>query len=206
MLKVGLTGGIASGKTTVAKMLAARGCHIIYADRIAHQLMAPGQPAHEEIVRVFGRGILDASGAVDRKRLGEIVFADAARRAELNRILHPRVIAEIEKEFARLAAAEPEAIAVVEAALLVEAGYHQRLDKLIVTLCSREQQLERLMKMTGLASAQAEQRLAAQLPLEEKRRYADYEIDCSGALADTEQQVEKLVEELRRLARAAPKG
>ena len=206
MLKVGLTGGIASGKTTVAGMLAVRGCRILDADRIAHQLMAPGQPAYEEIVRVFGRGILDASGAVDRKRLGEIVFADAARRAELNRILHPRVIAEIEKEFVRLAAAEPEGVAVVEAALLVEAGYHQRLDKLIVTVCSREQQLERLIKMTGLASAQAEQRLAAQLPLEEKRRYADYEIDCSDALADTERQVEKLVAELRRLARGASKG
>ena len=206
MLKVGLTGGIASGKTTVAKMLAARGCRILDADRIAHQLMAPGQPAYEEIIRAFGRGILDARGAIDRKRLGETIFADAARRAELNRILHPRVIAEIEKEFARLAAAEPEAIAVVEAALLVEAGYHQRLDKLIVILCSREQQLERLIKMTGLASDQAEQRLAAQLPLEEKRRYADYEIDCSDALADTERQVEKLVEELRRLARGAAKG
>src|SRR3972149_5809929 len=127
MLKVGLTGGIASGKTTVAGMLAVRGCRILDADRIAHQLMAPGQPAYEEIVRVFGRGILDASGAVDRKRLGEFVFADAARGAELNRILHPRVIAEIEKEFVRLAAAEPEAIAVVEAALLGEGGYHQRL-------------------------------------------------------------------------------
>ena len=206
MLKVGLTGGIASGKTTVAKMLAARGCRILDADRIAHQLMAPGQPAYEEIIRAFGRGILDARGAIDRKRLGEIIFADAARRAELNRILHPRVIAEIEKEFARLAAAEPEAIAVVEAALLVEAGYHPQLDKLVVTVCSREQQLERLMKMTGLARAQAEQRLAAQLPLEEQRCHADYEIDCSGALADTERQVEKLVEELRRLARGAAKG
>src|SRR3989304_1115740 len=185
MLKVGLTGGIASGKTTVAGMLAVRGCRILDADRIAHQLMAPGQPAYEELVRVFGRGILDASGGVDRKRLGEIVFADAARRAELNRILHPRVIAEIEKEFVRLAAAEPEGIAGGGGA---GAGSPQRPDKLIVPVCPREQQLERLIKMTGLASAQAEQRLAAQLPLEEKRRYADYEIDCSDALADTEPQ------------------
>src|SRR3972149_5179687 len=132
MLKVGLTGGIASGETTVAKMLAARGCRILDADRIAHQLMAPGQPAYEEIIRAFGRGILDARGAIDRRRLGETSSAAPPRRAEPTRTLHPRVIAKIEKEFARLAAAEPEAIAVVEAALLVEAGYHQRLRTPIV--------------------------------------------------------------------------
>lgn len=200
MLKVGLTGGIASGKTTVAEMLAARGCRVLYADRIAHELMAPGQPAYDEIVRAFGRDILDAGGAIDRRRLGEIVFADAARRAELNRIVHPRVIAEIEKEFARLAAAQPDAIVVVEAALLIEAGYHRRLDKLIVTVSTPEQQLERLMKKTGLSRTRAEERLAAQLPAEEKRRHADYEIDCSGSLAATEQQVEKLLAEWRRLA------
>lgn len=200
MLKVGLTGGIASGKTTVAEMLAARGCRVLYADRIAHELMAPGQPAYDEIVRAFGRDILHAGGAIDRRRLGEIVFADAARRAELNRIVHPRVIAEIEKEFARLAAAQPDAIVVVEAALLIEAGYHRRLDKLIVTVSTPEQQLERLMKKTGLSRTRAEERLAAQLPAEEKRRHADYEIDCSGSLAATEQQVEKLLAEWRRLA------
>lgn len=204
MLRVGLTGGIASGKTTVAAMLATRGCHLLSADRIAHELMARGQPACEEIVRAFGKGILDPSGEINRQRLGEIVFADAAKRQELNRIVHPRVIAECEKEFARLEASNPQGIAVVEAALLVEAGYHQRLDKLIVTVCSREQQLERLTK-TGLSRAQAEQRLAAQLPLEEKRRHADYEIDCSGSLAATEAQVEKLLPELRRLA-AAPRA
>ncbi|MBI4466413.1 MAG: dephospho-CoA kinase [Acidobacteria bacterium] len=200
MLKVGLTGGIASGKTTVAEMLAARGCRVLYADRIAHELMAPGQPAYDEIVRAFGRDILHAGGAIDRRRLGEIVFADAARRAELNRIVHPRVIAEIEMEFARLAAAQPDAIVVVEAALLIEAGYHRRLDKLIVTVSTPEQQLERLMKKTGLSRTRAEERLAAQLPAEEKRRHADYEIDCSGSLAATEQQVEKLLAEWRRLA------
>lgn len=200
MLKVGLTGGIASGKTTVAEMLAARGCRVLYADRIAHELMAPGQPAYDEIVRAFGRDILDAGGAIDRRRLGEIVFADAARRAELNRIVHPQIIAEIEKEFARLAAGQPDAIVVVEAALLIEAGYHRRLDKLVVTVSTPEQQLERLMKKTGLSRTRAEERLAAQLPAEEKRRHADYEIDCSGSLAATEQQVEKLLAEWRRLA------
>jgi len=202
MLKVGLTGGIASGKTTVAAMLAARGCHLFYADRIAHALTAPGQPAYDEIVQAFGKEVVAADGTIDRHRLGVIVFAEAGKREQLNRILHPRVIAEIENEFAQLEASEPGAIAVVEAALLVEAGYHRRLDKLIVTVCSREQQLERLMKKTGLGRAAAEQRLAAQLPLEEKRRHADYEIDCSGSLAATEAQVEKVMQELRRLAAA----
>lgn len=200
MLKVGLTGGIASGKTTVAQMLAQQGCHLLYADRIAHTLMAPGGSAYGEIVQAFGREVLDSSGALHRGRLGEIIFADAARREQLNRIVHPRVIAETEKEFARLATADPKGVAVVEAALLVEAGYHRRLDKLLVTWCPREQQLERLMETAGLSRPQAEQRLAAQLPPEEKRRLADYLIDCSGSLAATEQQVETVCGALRRLA------
>lgn len=203
MLKVGLTGGIATGKTTVAGLLAAGSCHLLYADRIAHQLMGPGGPAYQEVIQVFGREILDASGAIDRRRLGEIVFADAARRQQLNRIVHPRVIATCEKEFARLAETDPKGIAVVEAALLVEAGYHRQLDKLIVTVCSREQQLERVVKNAGLTRAQGEQRLAAQLDPEEKRRQADYVIDCSGSLADTERQVEQVLAELRRLAAPA---
>lgn len=204
MLKVGLTGGIASGKTTVAKMFAARSCRVLPADQVAHELMAPGRPAYEEIMQVFGRGILGPSGAVDRRRLAEIVFAEPARREQLNRIVHPRVIAEIEREFARIAQAEPRAIVLVEAALLVEAGYHHQLDKLIVTWCRPEQQVERLMKQAGLSRAQTEQRLAAQLPQEEKRRQADYEIDCSGSLEATEQQVEKVFQELRRLAERSP--
>lgn len=200
MLKVGLTGGIATGKSTVAKMFAARGCLLLPADKIAHELMAPGQPAYEEIVRAFGREVVRADGALDRQRLAAIVFADAVRREQLNRIVHPRVIAEIEQELARLAQANPKAIVLVEAALLVEAGYYRQLDKLIVTWCRPEQQLERLMKQMGLTRAQAEQRLAAQLPQEEKRRHAHYEIDCSGALAAAEEQVEKVFQELRRLA------
>lgn len=205
MLRVGLTGGIASGKTTVAGMFAARGCRILPADQVAHEVMAPGQPAYEEILRAFGKEILAGDGTIARPKLAAIVFGTAARREQLNRIVHPRVIAEIENDLALLAAEDPahsiRLITIVEAALLVEAGYHKKLDKLIFTWCRPEQQVERLMQ-AGLSRAQAEQRLAAQMPPEEKRRYADFEIDCSGSLAATEAQVEKVFQELERLAAA----
>jgi len=199
MLRVGLTGGIASGKTTVAAMFRARGAIILEADRIAHRLMAPGQPAYEEIVRAFGKEILSADGTIDRKRLGAIVFANAARRKQLDRTVHPRVIDEQEKELARIAAEAPGAVAIVEAALLIEAGYHKQLDNLVVTWCWPEQQLERL-QAKGLSRADAERRIAAQLPAEEKRRLADYVIDCSGSLAETERQVEQTWKALQQAA------
>ncbi len=199
MLRVGLTGGIASGKTTVAVMFRSRGARILEADRIAHRVMGPGQPAYDEIVRAFGKEILGADGTIDRKRLGAIVFADAARREQLNRIVHPRVIEEQERELARIAAEEPGAVAMVEAALLVEAGYHKQLDKLVVTWCSPEQQLERLLAK-GLSREDAARRIAAQLPVEEKRRLADFVIDCSGPLAETEKQVEQVWQALRQAA------
>jgi dephospho-CoA kinase len=199
MLRVGLTGGIASGKTTVAAMFRARGASILEADRIAHELMTPWQPAYEEIVRAFGREILGPDGSINRKRLGAMIFADAARREQLNRIVHPRVIAEQEKELARMAREQPGAVAMVEAALLVEAGYHKQLDKLVVTWCRPEQQLERLLAK-GLSRGDADARIAAQLPSEEKRRLADYVIDCSGSLAETERQVGQVWEALRELA------
>ncbi|MGH9779954.1 MAG: dephospho-CoA kinase [Candidatus Acidiferrales bacterium] len=199
MLRVGLTGGIASGKTTVAAMFRARGARVLEADRLAHRLMAPGQPAYNEIVTAFGREILSADGTIDRKRLGAIVFGDAARREQLNRIVHPRVIAEQEKELARIAAEDPGAVAIVEAALLVEAGYHKQLDQLVVTWCRPEQQLERL-QAKGLSREDAERRIAAQLPAEERRRLANYVIDCSGALAETERQVNQVWQALQQAA------
>ncbi len=197
MLKVGLTGGIASGKTTVAAMFQARGCLILEADRIAHRLMEPGSDAHEKIVEAFGNDILHPDGSINRQRLGAIVFADAARRVELERIVHPLVIIALDSELARRANEGPESIVIVEAALLVEARYHTLLDKLVVTWCRPEQQVERLLAK-GMTRAQAEQRIAAQMPPEEKRRLADYVIDCSGSLAETERQVEKVFQSLRR--------
>jgi dephospho-CoA kinase len=198
MLKVGITGGIASGKTTVAEMFRARGCRVLDADRIAHEMIHPGQPAYEEIIQAFGPDVVAADDSIDRERLGGIVFTDPARREQLNRIVHPRVIAAIEEEFRCLEREQPRAIAMVDAALLVEAGYHRKLDKLVVAWCRPEQQRERLLRK-GLSSQQVEQRLAAQLPPEEKRNQADYEIDCSGPLAATEKQVEKVFQELQQL-------
>jgi len=201
MLKVGLTGGIASGKSTVTEMFRARGCPVIEADRLAHSLMAPGQPAHDEIVREFGRSVLATDGSIDRSKLAAVVFSDRAKLARLNEIIHPRVIAACEAEFARLSQEQPDGVAIVEAALLVEAGYYRQLDKLIVTWCRPEQQLERLLAKGRLSGEQAEQRLAAQMPPGEKRTHADFVIDTSGTLASVETQVGSVLEELRRLAR-----
>lgn len=197
MLRVGITGGIASGKTTVAGMFAARGCRVLNADRIAHEAIRPGQPAYDDVVRRFGRGVLAADGNVNRDELAKIVFADRGQLEQLNRIIHPRVIAVIEAEFRRMQQENPLGMAVVEAALLVEAGYHKQLDKLIVTSCRPEQQIERLMTQKNLTRVEAEQRIAAQLPPKTKRRYADFEIDCSGSLADTERQVGAILQDLR---------
>ena len=203
MLRVGLTGGISSGKSTVADLLEQLGCRVLRLDALARELMAPGQPACREIVDTFGSEVVAGDGTIDRKRLAGIVFADRTKLEHLNAIVHPRVIERTEALLADLAQREPDAIVIVEAALLVESGYYHRLDKLIVTWCTREQQVERLMARTGLSLWEAEQRLAAQLPQEEKRRRADYEIDCSGTLEQTREQVMQVVEELRRLAQSA---
>jgi len=202
MLKVGLTGGIATGKTSVARMLEARAYRVLYADRIAHELVRPGQSAYDEVVQAFGRDILAADGEVDRSKLAAIVFSDRGKLDELNRIVHPRVMDELDRKFAWLAVAEPDGIVFVEAALLLESGYAERLDKLVVTWCWPEQQIERLAA-SGLARAEAERRVAAQMPQEEKRRRADFEIDCSGTIESTRAQLAQVVAALEKLAARA---
>jgi dephospho-CoA kinase len=210
MPRVGLTGGIATGKTTVAAILRELGCHMIDADKIAHRLIEPGAAAYDDVVREFGRGILTADGRVDRKKLGTIVFAEPARLARLNAIVHPLVLDEQDRELDAIEAAEPHAIAVVEAALLIEAGYAPKLDCLVVTWCTEEQQLARLTRQDarkdasgvagrGLTVEQARQRIAAQLPNEEKRRLADEVVDCSASFEHTREQVVALVAKLKRL-------
>jgi len=199
MVRVGLTGGIACGKSTVAALLRDLGCQVIEADKLAHQLTGPGQPACEEIIREFGKEILGADGRIDRKALGEIVFRDPERLKQLNQIVHPRVIQEQDRQLAVWKQAGNVSVAVVEAALLVEAGYHKRVDRLVVVWCRPEQQRERL-RLRGLTPEQIEQRIAAQMPLEEKRRLADDQIDCSGTLEATRRQVEELFRHLKQLA------
>ena len=199
MLRVGLTGGIATGKTTVASMLRELEVPVLNADPLGHELLEPGQPAFDEVLAAFGNEILDADGKVNRAKLGSVVFADEQKRARLNQILHPRILKLVQKWFAALDEPEGPEFAVVEAALIVEAGYHQSLDKLLVCWCAPEQQIERL-KQRDLSLEQAKQRIAAQMPLEEKRKLADIAIDCSGSIDETERQVVDAVEKLKKAA------
>ncbi len=195
----GLTGGVASGKSTVARMFEELGAKVIDADRIGHELLGSTQPPYNEIVRRFGKEVLDASGEIDRRRLGAIVFSDAAKLRELNAILHPRIIERVEAEAQRYRAQDPRAVILVDAALIFEAGIGSRFEKLLVAWCPPEMQIERLMAKAGLSRKKAEQRVASQIPADEKRRRADYVIDCSGSPEDTRKQVERLFLELRRI-------
>ncbi len=200
MLRVGLTGGIASGKSTVAAILREMGFRVLDADLLAHELIERGQPAYEEVLREFGREICDAQGRIDRARLGAIVFAEPAKLTRLNRIVHPRVLEASDRQFAEWAKAEPPDVAFIEAALLVEAGYHKRLDRLVVAWCTPEQQKERLIAR-GMTREEAERRIGTQMPIEEKKRLATDLIDCSGTLEETRRQVETLAARLREEAR-----
>ncbi len=196
----GLTGGIASGKSTVARFFEELGAKTLDADRLGHDLLQPSLPAYQEVIGHFGEDILDASGAVDRKRLGSRVFSDLQALRILNAILHPRIIEMIGEQVRRFHGEDPGALILVDAALIYEADLSACFIKVIVAWCQPEQQLERLMAKAGLARDEAERRIAAQMPAEEKRRRADYVIDCSGTKENARQQVEALYPELLRLA------
>jgi dephospho-CoA kinase len=195
MLRVGLTGGIAAGKSTVASMLRDLDCPVLAADALGHELLEPGQTAYAEVVHEFGIDILDGYGNVDRTALGEIVFADAEKREQLNQILHPRIQEIIGKWFLALDQVGGPELAIVEAALILEAGYEKDLDKLIVCWCRPAQQVERLLER-GLTEEQALARMAAQMPMDKKRSLADETIDCSGTIEETERAVEHAVKRL----------
>lgn len=195
----GLTGGVASGKSTVARMFEDLGAKIIEADRLGHELLHPSLLAHQEIVRRFGPQVLDPSGEIDRRRLGAIVFGDAEKLRALNAILHPRIIARVEELARQYHAENPSAIILVDAALIFEAGIGGRFTKVVVAWCRPEQQTERLMAKAGVSRKEAERRIATQMRAEEKRRRADYLIDCSGSLEDTRAQVESVYQDLKRL-------
>jgi dephospho-CoA kinase len=206
MLRVGLTGGIACGKSTVAAMMSMLGVHVLEADNLAHDLIEPGQPAYDEVVREFGPEILAADKRIDRAILARIVFGAPARLEVLNRIVHPRVLEVTDKEFERIAAADPSGVAVLAAALLIEAGYNAHLDRLIVVWCRPEQQIVRLTDHAsgrGMTRAEAEQRIAAQMPLDRKKSMADDLIDASGTLDATRRHVTALVARLKSLAAGA---
>ncbi|HTS13385.1 MAG TPA: dephospho-CoA kinase [Candidatus Limnocylindrales bacterium] len=201
MLKIGLTGGIATGKTTVAAMLRDRDCMVLEMDPIGHELLEPEQEAYDEVVGEFGLGVLGEGAVIDRAKLGAIVFADPVRRERLNAILHPRILDVVGKWFAALARPGGPEFAFVEAALIFESGYDKELNRVVVCWCRPEQQLERL-KERELTPEQARARIAAQMPIDEKRRRANDVIDCSKSVEDSERQVEALVQKLKQLAKA----
>jgi dephospho-CoA kinase len=199
MKRLGLTGGIASGKSTVAAMLGDLGFPILSADLTSHKLMEPGQPAHDEILREFGPDIVGANGQIDRGRLATIVFADPAKLARLNSILHPRVEKIMLQQFDDWEHGGIRDAAFVEAALLIEAGFDKKLDGLVVTWCEPAQQLERL-RTRGMSDIEAKRRISAQMPVAEKLQHATYTIDCSRTIAETRAQVQALAATLRKLS------
>ncbi len=214
MLKVGLTGGIASGKSAVGEMFVALGAHLVQADRIAHQLMLPGEPVYNEVVRHFGGSILDPDLSINRAKLAEVAFGagagsgeakpETSRIQELNRIVHPAVIRAQDEWMEETGREDQKAVAIVEAALIFEAGAAQRFDRMIVVTCSDEQRVARFAarQKLDLETAQKEvaRRMAAQMPEAEKAKAANYVIDNSGSLAQTRERVRAVWEELRQRA------
>jgi len=207
MLKVGLTGGIASGKSVVGEMFVALGAHLVQADRIAHSLMQPGEPVYNEVVKHFGREILNADGSVNRAKLAEVAFGSAkaggtraSRVEELNRIVHPVVIRSQEEWMYAISLQDPKGVAIVEAALILEAGAGERFDRLVIVTCNSEQRIARFAarQKTALEAArkEVERRMAAQLSDEEKIKRADYIIDNCGSLEQTREQVRQVWEKL----------
>jgi dephospho-CoA kinase len=207
MIKIGLTGGISSGKSLVARIFTELGAHTIDADTLAHELMLPGQPAYKEIAEKFGKEILNPDGTINRGRLAEIAFDKRRPRIyELNRILHPGVIQKYEHAMEEIGRREPDAIVILEAALLLEAGIRKRFDRIIVVTCKPQQRIDRWARKLGgdLESARAEvtRRMMAQAPEEAKIQAADYVIDNSGTEDETRRQVQTIYETLLPQAKA----
>ena len=202
MLKVGLTGSIAVGKSFVLGVLAELGCRTLDADATARDVVAPGTPGLDSVVDAFGIEPLKEDGTLDRVRLGKIVFADQEKRQLLNSILHPLIIAAQDDQIREWEREDSNGIAVVDAALMIESGGYRRFDKLIVVHCRPEVQLQRLIEREGLSPEESRLRIAAQMPQEEKKKYADFLIDTSEGFEDTRRQTEAVFQELSALARA----
>jgi len=200
MLRVGLTGSIAVGKSHVAGLLRGLGCRVLDADVLARRVVEPGTEGLRAVVGEFGEGVLRADGTLDRARLGAVVFGDEAKRLRLNAILHPLIVAEQDAELARWEREDPRGVGVVDAALMIESGGYRRFDKLLVVHCRPEAQLERLMRRNQLTREEAERRIASQMPQAEKLRYADFAVDTSGDFEDTRRQTEAVYRELKALA------
>jgi len=182
MLRVGLTGGIATGKSTVGLMFVELGCHLLDADRITHELFQPGEPVHTSVVQAFGERILAADGTIDRKVLGGIVFKDPQARAKLNGLVHPSVIRRQQEWLKQIEEEDPAGIAIVDAALMIEAGTYKNYEKVIVVTCAPEIQRLRLLARSGLTEDEIEARIRSQMPIDEKVKYAHFAVDNSGSI------------------------
>lgn len=200
MLRVGLTGSIAVGKTFVTSVFAELGCRVLDADLTAREVVEPGADGLKAVVAHFGEEILTPDGTLDRARMASIVFADEEKRLRLNSILHPLVLARQDEILREWEAENPDGIAIVDAALMIESGGYKRFDKLIVVHCRPEVQLERLMLRNKLPLAEAQRRIASQMPQEEKQQYADYLIDTSDGFEPTRKRTIEVFDQLRKLA------
>lgn len=203
MLRVGLTGSIAVGKSHVAGLLRELGCRVTDADEVARRAVEPGTKGLRAVVEAFGEGVLREDGTLDRARLGAAVFGDEGKRLRLNAILHPLIQAEQDEQLRRWGREDPRGVGVVDAALMIESGGYRRFDKLVVVHCRPEVQLERLMRRNDLSRAEAERRIKAQMPQEEKLRYADFTIDTSGDFEETRRQTAEVYARLKALAEGA---
>ena len=199
MLRVGLTGGLASGKSFVGRSLADLGCFLIQADELGHHVIEPGGEAYDAVLALFGREILNHDARIDRRRLAAVVFADPEKLAQLNALVHPPVKARERALAAGFAREHPDGIAVTEAAILVETGSYKDYDRLIVASCLPEQQVARAMERDGASREEVLNRLRRQMPLADKVKYADFVIDTSGSRENTLLQTRAVYEELRRL-------
>ena len=200
MLRVGLTGGIGTGKSTVGTIFVELGCHLIDADHVTHQLFRPGEPVYKGVVQAFGEHILASDHTINRKVLGEIVFNDPEARAKLNGIVHPAVIQHQRDWMKEMEAKDPNGVSIVDAALMIEVGTYKNYDKVIVVTCKPEVQKQRLRARSSLSEEQIESRIRSQMPLEEKVKYADFVIDNSGGFSSTRTQVEDVNSKLREFA------
>ena len=199
MLIVGLTGGVASGKTTVSRVLKEEGAYIIDADQMARELVRPHTPAWRKLVRAFGKDILREDGSLHRKKLADKVFTNLRQRKLLNQILHPRIRKEMERRAKEIGQKDPEAVVVIDAPLLVELGDHRKMDKLIVVTSTQIQQIERLKERDGISSEEALRIFSSQMPVEDKVKLADFVIRNEGSLQETKKKTREVYKELKKV-------
>jgi len=197
MLKVGLTGGIGCGKSSVSAILRELGARVIDADVLAREALGPDRPAYHEVVHAFGKRVLGSDGRIDRRALADVVFRDEQKRHLLESIVHPRVLEEEARIASEMAEGEPHSVVVFDAALLIEAGAHTRMNRVIVVSCTEETQIRRLVEGGGITEEEARLRVGAQMPTVQKIRYADYVVDNEGSMEETRRQVEEIYRELK---------